>query len=296
VTRSGAFVELLGVQGRVDGMVHISNMSPRRITDVAEVCQRGQEVWVKVLGIQEPKPGQTRPRIELSMRDVDQSTGVDLLPLHDTEHTGGLGVISPWFLLSTGLSATGPLHVVHMTRCDVRPFPLSWSPCRRVCYSIFCRMVTVPACCWLLKCRCKAVLKLLLYSPSTCCTRKQRLKEHACAGMGLKGLSGIKNVNPSGRPKRRRQHLSEAEIFELRQLVASGVKNIKDCPELLADDESDEDAGAMMRAQAAIEEDFEVSLSRLLLHTSATTAMDVQYHACQVFCFAIPLLHACPQL
>jgi predicted RNA-binding protein with RPS1 domain len=89
-TRAGAFVELLGVAGKVDGMVHISNMSARRVVDIGEVCARGQEVWVKVLAVQEPKPGQSRPRIELSMRDVDQSTGQDLLPLH-AEAKGGLG-------------------------------------------------------------------------------------------------------------------------------------------------------------------------------------------------------------
>ena len=85
-TRIGAFVELFGVAGKVEGMVHISNLSSRRVSDVSEVASRGDEVWVKVLSIQEPKPGQTRPRIELSMRDVDQSTGEDLLPLH-----GGAG-------------------------------------------------------------------------------------------------------------------------------------------------------------------------------------------------------------
>jgi hypothetical protein len=41
--------------------------------------------------------------------------------------------------------------------------------------------------------------------------------------MGLKGLSGIKNIEAGGKPKRRRRDLSEAEVFELRQLVASGA-------------------------------------------------------------------------
>lgn len=75
--------------------------------------------------------------------------------------------------------------------------------------------------------------------------------------MGLKGLSGIKNVD-GGRTGRRKRELSEAELFELRQLVASGVKDIRDCPELLADEESDEEAAAAMAKGAAVEEDFEV--------------------------------------
>jgi ATP-dependent RNA helicase DHX8/PRP22 len=93
-TKFGAFVELFGVRGRAEGMVHISNMASRRINEVSSVCKRGDQVWVKVLGIREPKPGQTRPQIELSMRDVDQSTGTDLLPVHDTEHGGVVGVHS----------------------------------------------------------------------------------------------------------------------------------------------------------------------------------------------------------
>lgn len=82
--RHGAYVELAGFRGRVEGMVHISNLSNRRVGDVTEVCKRGDEVWVKVLSIQPPQPGQARARIDLSLRDVDQGTGKDLLPVHDT--------------------------------------------------------------------------------------------------------------------------------------------------------------------------------------------------------------------
>ena len=82
--RHGAYVELAGFRGRVEGMVHISNLSNRRVNDVTDVCKRGDEVWVKVLSIQPPQPGQPRQRIDLSLRDVDQGTGQDLLPVHDT--------------------------------------------------------------------------------------------------------------------------------------------------------------------------------------------------------------------
>lgn len=81
--RHGAYVELAGFRGRVEGMIHISNLSSRRVTDVSEICKRGDEVWVKVLSIQPPQPGQPRQRIDLSLRDVDQGTGKDLLPVHD---------------------------------------------------------------------------------------------------------------------------------------------------------------------------------------------------------------------
>lgn len=81
-TRHGAFVELSGFRGRVEGMCHISNLANRRVNEVSEVVKRGQEVWVKVLSVQPPQAGQQRPRIDLSIRDVDQNTGKDLLPSH----------------------------------------------------------------------------------------------------------------------------------------------------------------------------------------------------------------------
>lgn len=46
----------------------------RRVGNVKEVVKRGQDVWVKVISTS----GQ---RLSLSMRDVDQATGQDLLPM-----------------------------------------------------------------------------------------------------------------------------------------------------------------------------------------------------------------------
>ena len=105
-TRIGAFVELHGVAGhRIEGMVHISNLSTRRVSDVGEVCKRGQEVWVKVLSVQEATPDQPKKRIELSMRDVDQAGGQDLLPLQEADAAGSIGALRSvclpsWVLLS----------------------------------------------------------------------------------------------------------------------------------------------------------------------------------------------------
>mmetsp|Transcript_33661 Transcript_33661/g.95228 ORF Transcript_33661/g.95228 Transcript_33661/m.95228 type:complete len:1172 (-) Transcript_33661:83-3598(-) len=71
----GAFVELLGFTGRCEGLVHLSNMAASRPSSAKEVVQRGQEVWVKVIST----AGQ---RLSLSMRDVDQKTGEDLVPIN----------------------------------------------------------------------------------------------------------------------------------------------------------------------------------------------------------------------
>ena len=48
-------------------------MHMRRPAAAKDAVKRGQEVWVKVVAI-------SGERLTLSMRDVDQSTGEDLLP------------------------------------------------------------------------------------------------------------------------------------------------------------------------------------------------------------------------
>ncbi|KAI4603002.1 DEAH-box ATP-dependent RNA helicase prp22 [Pestalotiopsis sp. 9143b] len=70
----GAFVNLHGVRGKVDGMVHISNLvQGQRVNHPSDLLQRGQDVKVKVTKIE-------GGRIGLSMKDVDQESGHDLMP------------------------------------------------------------------------------------------------------------------------------------------------------------------------------------------------------------------------
>ena len=66
----GAFVNLHGVEGKVDGLVHISRLAEDRSRHPSDVVQRGQDVKVKVISIE-------GTRIALSMKDVDQKTGQD---------------------------------------------------------------------------------------------------------------------------------------------------------------------------------------------------------------------------
>lgn len=68
----GAFVNLHGVKGKVDGLVHISAFG-QRVDHPSDVVSRGQDVKVKVVKIE-------GNRIGLSMKDVDQATGMDLAP------------------------------------------------------------------------------------------------------------------------------------------------------------------------------------------------------------------------
>jgi polyribonucleotide nucleotidyltransferase len=65
----GAFVNFFGAR---DGLVHISELAPKRVAKVTDVISEGQEVRVKVLGIDE------RGKVRLSMKVVDQATGEDL--------------------------------------------------------------------------------------------------------------------------------------------------------------------------------------------------------------------------
>ena len=65
----GAFVNFLGNR---DGLVHISELSPQRVGKVSDVVQVGDQVKVKVIGIDD------RGKIKLSIRSVDQATGQDI--------------------------------------------------------------------------------------------------------------------------------------------------------------------------------------------------------------------------
>jgi len=90
----GAFVNLQGVQGKVDGLVHVSAMQQgARVNHPSDLLSRGQEVKVKVVKIE-------GNRIGLSMKEVDQVTGRDLVPSRriasgaNMERLNGIGEVS----------------------------------------------------------------------------------------------------------------------------------------------------------------------------------------------------------
>ena len=62
----GAFVNFIGSR---DGLVHISELENRRVGRVTDVVQEGEQVYVKVLGIDD------RGKVRLSMKVVDQESG-----------------------------------------------------------------------------------------------------------------------------------------------------------------------------------------------------------------------------
>lgn len=65
----GAFVNFMGAK---DGLVHISELKPERVEKVTDVVAEGDEVKVKLIGIDD------RGKMKLSMKRVDQETGEDL--------------------------------------------------------------------------------------------------------------------------------------------------------------------------------------------------------------------------
>jgi polyribonucleotide nucleotidyltransferase len=65
----GAFVNFFGAK---DGLVHISQLAPRRVQKTTDVVKEGDRVKVKLLGFDE------RGKVRLSMKVVDQETGEDL--------------------------------------------------------------------------------------------------------------------------------------------------------------------------------------------------------------------------
>ena len=65
----GAFVNFFGSR---DGLVHISELAPRRVVKVTDVIKEGDKVKVKYLG------NDDRGKVKLSMKVVDQETGADI--------------------------------------------------------------------------------------------------------------------------------------------------------------------------------------------------------------------------
>lgn len=74
----GAFINILGVKEYNKGLVHVSAMQQgARVNHPSDLLSQGQLVKVKVSSIQESGTGL---KIGLSMKEVDQVTGQDLVP------------------------------------------------------------------------------------------------------------------------------------------------------------------------------------------------------------------------
>jgi len=65
----GAFVNFFGAR---DGLVHISQLSPKKVAKTGDVVKEGDKVFVKLLGFDD------RGKVRLSMKIVDQATGKEI--------------------------------------------------------------------------------------------------------------------------------------------------------------------------------------------------------------------------
>ena len=69
----GCFVELDGFPQRKEGLVHVAQIRQGMVTDMKKELKKGQPVKVKVISM-------VGTKMALSMKEVDQNTGEDLLP------------------------------------------------------------------------------------------------------------------------------------------------------------------------------------------------------------------------
>ncbi|MFZ1339605.1 MAG: polyribonucleotide nucleotidyltransferase [Paracoccaceae bacterium] len=76
----GAFVNFFGKR---DGLVHVSQISGKRLNHPNEALKEGQEVKVKLLGFDE------RGKVRLGMKMVDQDTGAEISPEKQREDAEG---------------------------------------------------------------------------------------------------------------------------------------------------------------------------------------------------------------
>ncbi|XP_041023917.1 probable pre-mRNA-splicing factor ATP-dependent RNA helicase DEAH5 [Juglans microcarpa x Juglans regia] len=169
VMDSGCFVQLTDLKGK-EGLVHVSQIATRRIANAKDVVKRDQEVYVKLISVSGQK-------LSLSMRDVDQNTGKDLLPLKKSS-----------------------MDDTHRTN------PSSGS------------------------------------------------KEGPATRMGLSGIRIFEeeDVVPSRRPLKR---MSSPEIWEAKQLIASGVLSVTDYPTY------DEEGDGVLYQEEGAEEELEIELN-----------------------------------
>jgi ATP-dependent RNA helicase DHX8/PRP22 len=169
VMDTGCFVQLNDLKGK-EGLVHVSQIATRRIGNAKDVVKRDQEVYVKVISISGQK-------LSLSMRDVDQNTGKDLLPLKKSSEED-----------------------------TMRANPSSGS------------------------------------------------KEGPVMRTGLSGIRILEenDTAPSRRPLKR---MSSPEIWEAKQLIASGVLSVADYPTY------DEEGDGLMYQEEGAEEELEIEMN-----------------------------------
>jgi polyribonucleotide nucleotidyltransferase len=84
VTKLLDFGGLVNFLGKLEGLVHISEIKKERVEAVTDVINEGDEVKVKVISVD-------RGKVRLSMKRVDQETGEDLSDQFDDDGSAPRG-------------------------------------------------------------------------------------------------------------------------------------------------------------------------------------------------------------
>ncbi|XP_057427503.1 probable pre-mRNA-splicing factor ATP-dependent RNA helicase DEAH5 [Lotus japonicus] len=169
VMDTGCFVQLDDFRGK-EGLVHVSQIATRRITNAKDVIKRDQEVYVKVISVSGNK-------LSLAMRDVDQHTGKDLLPLKKSSE-------------------------------DDAP-----------------RM------------------------------NPQGLRDGPVSRTGLSGIRIVEEDSVGGSSRRPLKRMSSPEIWEAKQLIASGVMSVSEYPTY------DEEGDGLLYQEEDAEEELEIEMN-----------------------------------
>ncbi|CAL9248573.1 unnamed protein product [Arabidopsis halleri] len=114
VMDAGCFVQFDKFRGK-EGLVHVSQMATRRVDKAKEFVKRDMEVYVKVISISNDK-------YSLSMRDVDQNTGRDLIPLRKPSDEDDSSRSNPSYRTKDGhVTKTGISGIRIVEENDVAP-------------------------------------------------------------------------------------------------------------------------------------------------------------------------------
>jgi ATP-dependent RNA helicase DHX8/PRP22 len=114
VMDAGCFVQFDKFRGK-EGLVHVSQMATRRVDKAKEFVKRDMEVYVKVISISSDK-------YSLSMRDVDQNTGRDLIPLRKPSDEDDSSRSNPSYRTKDGqVTKTGISGIRIVEENDVAP-------------------------------------------------------------------------------------------------------------------------------------------------------------------------------
>ncbi|ESQ32832.1 hypothetical protein EUTSA_v100035631mg, partial [Eutrema salsugineum] len=114
VMDKGCFVQFDRFRG-IEGLVHVSQLATRRVDKAKDVVKRDTEVYVKVISI-------SNGQYSLSMRDVDQNTGRDLIPLKKPSNDDDSSRSNPSYRTKDGqVTKTGISGIRIVEESDVAP-------------------------------------------------------------------------------------------------------------------------------------------------------------------------------